>query len=95
MIKYRSENSEPWAFGEESRKENLRKTYLYESTSAYRMLPTILIPPFINLLKQDFPNCPSKFWAISYPNRFADLIIVFSNQYLFCDRLLIAPVEKL
>lgn len=79
-------DSEPWAFGEEV--EEISRNYM---KLRYRMLPTIY-SAFYQSTKTGLPLASSL--AISYPTDSQIYLSAFQNQYLFCDRFLIAPVES-
>jgi len=79
-------DSEPWAFGEEV--EEISRNYM---KLRYRLLPTIY-STFYQSTKTGLPIASSL--AISYPNDLQIYQSAFQNQYLFCDRFLIAPVES-
>jgi alpha-glucosidase len=79
-------DSEPWAFGEEV--EEISRNYM---KLRYRMLPTIY-SAFYQSTKTGLPIASSL--AISYPTDSQIYLTAFQNQYLFCDRFLIAPVES-
>lgn len=81
-----SNDSEPWAFGEEV--EEISRNYM---KLRYRMLPTIY-SAFYQSTKTGLPIASSL--AISYPTDSQIYLTAFQNQYLFCDRFLIAPVES-
>lgn len=78
--------SEPWAFGEEI--EQIAKNYI---RLRYKLMPTIYTA-FFNSFESGVPV--SKSLSIDYS--FDDKVYhgSFENQYLFCDRLLVAPVES-
>jgi alpha-glucosidase len=79
-------DSEPWAFGEEV--EEISRNYM---KLRYRLLPTIY-SAFYQSTKTGLPLASSL--AISYPADAQIYLSAFQNQYLFCDRFLIAPVES-
>jgi alpha-glucosidase len=79
-------DSEPWAFGEEV--EEISRNYM---KLRYRMLPTIYSAFYLST-KTGLPLASSL--AISYPTDSEIYLSAFQNQYLFCDRFLIAPVES-
>jgi alpha-glucosidase len=81
-----SNDAEPWAFGEEV--EEISRNYM---KLRYRLLPTI----YSSFQQSTLTGLPiSKSLAIEFP--FDSMIYesAFQNQYLFCDQLLIAPVES-
>jgi alpha-glucosidase len=81
-----SNDSEPWAFGEEV--EEIAKNYI---RLRYKLLPTIYAA-FYESCETGLPIAKSL--AVDFP--FDDRIYQgpFDNQYLFCDKLLVVPVES-
>jgi alpha-glucosidase len=81
-----SSDSEPWAFGEEV--EEISRNYM---KFRYRMLPTI----YSNFYKSTQNGLPiAKSLALDYSHDKYIYESAYENQYLFCDNLLIAPVES-
>lgn len=81
-----SNDAEPWAFGEEV--EEVSRNYM---KLRYRLLPTI----YSGFYKSTQNGLPlAKSLAIDYPHDKKIFEPAFQNQYLFCDSLLIAPVES-
>ena len=81
-----SSDAEPWAFGEEV--EEISRNYM---KLRYRMLPTI----YSSFFKSTQTGLPiSKSLAVDYSHDKYVYEIAFENQYLFCDSLLIAPIES-
>ncbi len=81
-----SNDAEPWAFGEEV--EEISRNYM---KLRYRMLPTIY-SSFFQSTQTGLPISSSL--AINYPNDASIYQSAFQNQYFFCDRFLIVPVES-
>ncbi|UJP64545.1 glycoside hydrolase family 31 protein [Mongoliitalea daihaiensis] len=81
-----SSDAEPWAFGEEV--EEISRNYM---KLRYRMLPTIY-SSFKKSVETGLPV--SKSLAIDYSFDPKIYESVFQNQYIFCDQLLIAPIES-
>lgn len=81
-----SNDAEPWAFGEEV--EEISRNYM---KLRYRLLPT-LYSSFKQSTETGLPI--SKSLAIDYPFDSKVYESLFQNQYLFCDQLLVAPVES-
>jgi len=81
-----SHASEPWSFGEEV--EAIARNYI---RLRYKLMPTIYAA-FHQSSQTGLPVAKSL--ALVYP--FDDKVYhgTFENQYLFCDALLIAPVES-
>ncbi|MGY6522913.1 MAG: glycoside hydrolase family 31 protein [Mongoliitalea sp.] len=81
-----SNDAEPWAFGEEV--EEISRNYM---KLRYRLLPTI----YSSFKKSSDTGLPiSRSLAIDYSFDTKIYESAFQNQYLFCDQLLIAPVES-
>jgi alpha-glucosidase len=81
-----SNDAEPWAFGEEV--EEISRNYM---KLRYRMLPTI----YSSFYKSTQTGLPiAKSLAVEYPHDKYIFESAFENEYLFCDSLLIAPVES-
>lgn len=79
-------DSEPWAFGEEV--EEISRNYM---KLRYRLLPTI----YSAFHKSSLTGLPvAKSLAIDSPNDNLVFDSAFQNQYVFCDALLVAPVES-
>ncbi|WP_349630843.1 glycoside hydrolase family 31 protein [Aquiflexum sp. TKW24L] len=81
-----SSDAEPWAFGEEV--EEISRNYM---KLRYRMLPTIY-SSFYKSTKTGLPIAQSL--AVGYSHDKYIYESAYENQYLFCDNLLIAPVES-
>ncbi len=81
-----SNDAEPWAFGEEV--EEISRNYM---KLRYRLLPT-LYSKFYSSSISGLPIAESL--AIQYPQDENIYLKAFQNEYLFCDSLLIAPVES-
>ncbi|GAA0880224.1 glycoside hydrolase family 31 protein [Algoriphagus jejuensis] len=81
-----SNDSEPWAFGEEV--EEISRNYM---KLRYRLLPT-LYSKFYSSSLSGLPLAESL--AVQYPNDPKIFLSAFQNQYLFCDSFLVAPVES-
>jgi alpha-glucosidase len=81
-----SSDSEPWAFGEEV--EEISRNYM---KLRYRMLPTIY-SAFFQSTQTGLPIAKSL--AIDYPHDKYVFDTSYENQYLFCQNLLIVPVES-
>ncbi|EON75428.1 Alpha-glucosidase [Lunatimonas lonarensis] len=81
-----SNDSEPWSFGEEV--EEIAKNYI---RLRYKLLPTIYAA-FYKSCSSGLPVAKSL--AIDYA--FDDRVFQgpFDNQYLFCDKFLVVPVES-
>jgi len=79
-------DAEPWAFGEEV--EEISKNYM---KLRYRLLPTIY-NAFYEATQSGLPLVSSL--AINYSNENEVFSTSFQNQYLFCNRFLVAPVES-
>jgi alpha-glucosidase len=79
-------DAEPWAFGEEV--EEISRNYM---KLRYRLLPTIY-SAFYEATQSGLPLVSSL--AIDYPNDENIYSSAFQNQYLFCNRFLVAPVES-
>jgi alpha-glucosidase len=79
-------DAEPWAFGEEV--EEISRNYM---KLRYRLLPTIY-SAFYEATQSGLPLVRSL--AIDYPNDELIYSSAFQNQYLFCNRFLVAPVES-
>jgi alpha-glucosidase len=81
-----SNDSEPWAFGEET--EEISRNYM---RLRYRLLPTIY-SKFYGSTLSGLPLAASLAVHDAHdPNIYQS---AFQNEYLFCDSLLIAPVES-
>lgn len=81
-----SNDAEPWAFGEEV--EEISRNYM---KLRYRLLPTI----YSSFYKSTQTGLPiSESLAVNYPHDKNIYDSAFENQYLFCDNLLIAPIES-
>ncbi|MFN3997322.1 TIM-barrel domain-containing protein [Algoriphagus sp.] len=81
-----SNDAEPWAFGEEV--EEISRNYI---KLRYRLLPTI----YSKFYSSSISGLPiSESLAIQYPQDENIYLTAFQNEYLFCDALLIAPVES-
>ncbi|QDH79991.1 glycoside hydrolase family 31 protein [Echinicola soli] len=81
-----SNDAEPWAFGEEV--EEISKNYL---KLRYQMLP-LLYAAFHKSSQDGLPLAKSLAIDYSFDENIYDGR--FQNQYLFCDSLLVAPVES-
>lgn len=81
-----SNDAEPWAFGEEV--EEISRNYM---KLRYRLLPTIY-SSFFQSTESGLPLAKSL--AIDYPYDNKIYESAFQNQYIFCDKILIAPVES-
>jgi alpha-glucosidase len=79
-------DAEPWAFGEEV--EEISKNYMM---LRYRLLPTIY-SAFYEATQSGLPLVSSL--AIDYSDENKVFSTSFQNQYLFCNRFLVAPVES-
>lgn len=79
-------DSEPWSFGEEV--EEISRNYM---KLRYQMLPT-LYSQFFKSTQSGLPIAKSL--AIDYPYDARVYEETFQNQYLFCESLLIAPIES-
>jgi alpha-glucosidase len=81
-----SNDAEPWAFGEEV--EEISRNYM---KLRYKLLPTI----YSSFYQSSINGLPlAKSLAIDYPHDNHIYNSAFQNQYIFCDKLLIAPVES-
>lgn len=81
-----SNDAEPWSFGEEV--EEISRNYM---KLRYKLLPTI----YSSFYKSTFDGLPlSKSLAIDHPHDENIYESSFQNEYIFCDSLLIAPVES-
>lgn len=81
-----SNDAEPWSFGEEV--EEISRHYM---KLRYQMLPTL----YSNFFKSTQTGLPiAKSLAIDYPYDARVYEDMYQNQYLFCDSLLIAPIES-
>ncbi|MFD2037448.1 TIM-barrel domain-containing protein [Belliella marina] len=81
-----SNDSEPWSFGEEV--EEISKNYM---KLRYQLLPTL----YSNFYKSSQTGLPiAKSLAIDYPFDQYIYAELFQNEYLFCESLLIAPIES-
>ncbi|GAB2633692.1 glycoside hydrolase family 31 protein [Belliella aquatica] len=79
-------DSEPWSFGEEV--EEISRNYM---KLRYQMLPTL----YSNFFKSTQSGLPiAKSLAIDYPFDAKVYEETYQNQYLFCESLLIAPIES-
>ena len=81
-----SNDAEPWAFGEEV--EEISRSYM---KLRYKLLPTIY-SSFRKSSQSGLPVAASL--AIDYSNDPLVFLSAYQNQYLFCDNLMIAPVES-
>ncbi len=81
-----SNDAEPWAFGEEV--EEISRNYM---NLRYQLLPTIYAA-FYEASQTGLPLVSSL--AIDYPDDLSIYSSAFQNQYLFCNRFLVAPVES-
>lgn len=81
-----SNDAEPWAFGEEV--EEISKNYM---KLRYKLLPT-LYSSFYSSSKNGQPISASL--AVDYPQDESIYLSDFQNEYIFCDRFLVAPVES-
>ncbi len=81
-----SNDSEPWAFGEEV--EEISRSYM---KLRYKLLPT-LYSKFRQSSQTGLPIAASL--AIDYAYDPLVFLPAYQNQYLFCDSFLIAPVES-
>lgn len=81
-----SNASEPWAFGEEV--EEIAKNYI---RLRYKLMP-LIYSAFYNSSKSGIPVVKS----LSIDYSFDDIVYhgAFENQFLFCDNLLVMPVES-
>ena len=81
-----SNDAEPWAFGEET--EEISRNYM---RLRYRLLPTI----YSKFYKSSLSGLPlAESLAVHFAHDPAIYQSAFQNEYLFCDALLIAPVES-
>jgi alpha-glucosidase len=81
-----SNDAEPWAFGEEV--EEINRNYV---KLRYRLLPTIYSKFYLSSIT----GLPvSESLAIQFPQDENIYLTAFQNEYLFCDALLVAPVES-
>ena len=81
-----SNDAEPWAFGEEV--EEISRNYM---NLRYRFLPTI----YSKFYSSSLSGLPiSESLAIQYPHDEKIYQTAFQNEYLFCNSLLVAPVES-
>ncbi|MFC3881710.1 glycoside hydrolase family 31 protein [Algoriphagus namhaensis] len=81
-----SNDAEPWAFGEEV--EEISRNYM---KLRYKLLPT-LYSSFYSSSKNGQPISASL--AVDYPQDERIYLSDFQNEYIFCDRFLVAPVES-
>lgn len=81
-----SNDAEPWAFGEEV--EEISRNYM---KLRYRLLPT-LYSKFYSSTLSGLPLSESL--AMQYSQDEPIYLTAFQNEYLFCDALLVAPVES-
>lgn len=81
-----SKDSEPWAFGEEV--EEISRNYM---KLRYALLPT-LYSKFYQSSQNGLPINQSL--AIHYPLDSSVYSSAYQNQFLFCEALLVAPVES-
>lgn len=81
-----TKDAEPWAFGEEV--EEISKNYI---KLRYKLLPTIY-SKFFESSQNGLPINSSL--AISYSLDPKIYQTAYQNQFLFCDRFLVAPVES-
>ncbi len=81
-----SNDAEPWAFGEEV--EEISRNYM---KLRYRLLPTIYSKFYLSCIS----GLPiSESLAIRYSQDEKIYQTAFQNEYIFCDSLLVAPVES-
>jgi alpha-glucosidase len=81
-----SNDAEPWAFGEEV--EEISRNYM---KLRYRLLPTIYSKFYLSSVS----GLPlSESLAVQYTQDENIYLTAFQNEYLFCDALLVAPVES-
>ena len=81
-----SNDAEPWAFGEEV--EEISRNYM---KLRYKLLPTI----YSSFYQSTLSGLPlAKSLAIEYPHDKKIYETAFQNQYIFCDKILVAPVES-
>lgn len=81
-----SSDAEPWAFGEEV--EEISRNYM---KLRYRLLPTI----YGSFHQSTLTGLPlAKSLAVDYPHNKNIYLTAFQNQYIFCDKILVAPVES-
>ena len=81
-----SKDAEPWAFGEEV--EEISRNYI---NLRYKLLPTI----YSSFYQSSHSGLPiAKSLAVEFPFDHNIYDPSFQNQYLFCDNLLVAPVES-
>lgn len=81
-----SNDAEPWSFGEEV--EEISRNYM---KLRYRMLPTL----YSSFHKSTADGLPiAKSLAVDFPHDPYVYESAYQNQYIFCDRLLVAPVES-
>lgn len=81
-----SNDAEPWAFGEEV--EEISRNYM---NLRYKLLPTI----YSNFYQSTLTGLPlAKSLAIDHPHDSLVYDSAYQNQYLFCENLLVAPVES-
>lgn len=81
-----SNDAEPWAFGEEV--EEISRNYM---KLRYRLMPTIYSAFYVS--SQNGRPISSSL-AIDYPMDEKIYLSDFQNEYIFCDRFLVAPVES-
>ncbi|MBN3519662.1 glycoside hydrolase family 31 protein [Algoriphagus lutimaris] len=81
-----SRDAEPWAFGEEV--EEISRNYIQ---LRYQLLPTL----YSKFYKSSLDGLPiASSLAVTYPHEPKVYLQDFQNEYLFCDFLLVAPVES-
>lgn len=81
-----SNDAEPWTFGEEV--EEISRTYM---KLRYNLLPT-LYSSFRQSSQNGLPIAASL--VVNYSKDPLVFLPAYQNQYLFCDSLMIAPVES-
>lgn len=81
-----SNDAEPWAFGEEV--EEISRNYM---KLRYRLLPTL----YSKFYSSSISGLPiSESLAVQYPHDENIYLTAFQNEYLFCNAMLVAPVES-
>jgi len=81
-----SNDAEPWAFGEEV--EEISRNYM---KLRYRLLPTL----YSKFYSSSVTGLPlSESLAVQYTQDENIYLTAFQNEYLFCDALLVTPVES-
>ncbi|AFL85850.1 family 31 glycosyl hydrolase, alpha-glucosidase [Belliella baltica DSM 15883] len=79
-------DSEPWSFGEEV--EEISRNYM---KLRYQMLPTL----YSHFYKSTESGLPvAKSLVLDFPHEAKVYEEAFQNQYIFCESLLIAPIES-